>query len=53
MFPISYRDLGLMLQDRGVDIAHTAIFRWIQAYAPELDRRLRPLSTPVQRTMEG
>ncbi|MCI0754960.1 IS6 family transposase [Teichococcus vastitatis] len=42
MFPISYRDLELMLQDRGVSIAHTTIFRWIQAYAPELERRLRP-----------
>ena len=42
MFPISYRDLELMLQDRGVDIAHTTIFRWIQTYAPELERRLRP-----------
>jgi transposase-like protein len=42
MFPISYRDLELMLQDRGVDIAHTTIFRWIQAYALELERRLRP-----------
>ncbi len=42
MFPISYRDLELMLQDRGVDLAHTTIFRRIQAYAPELERRLRP-----------
>ncbi len=30
MFPISYRDLVLMLQERGVDIAHTTIFQWIQ-----------------------
>jgi transposase-like protein len=42
MFPISYRDLELMLQDGGVDVAHTTIFRWIQAYAPELEKRLRP-----------
>ncbi|SDE61431.1 IS6 family transposase [Belnapia rosea] len=42
MFPISYRDLALMPQERGVDLAHTTIFRWIQAYAPELERRLRP-----------
>jgi transposase-like protein len=42
MFPISYRDLELMLQDRGVDIAHTTIFRWIQAFVLELERRLRP-----------
>ena len=31
MFPISYRDLELMLQDRGVEIAHTTLFCWIQA----------------------
>ena len=42
MFPISYRDLELMLQDRGVDVAHTTIFRWIGAYAAELEKRLRP-----------
>jgi transposase, IS6 family len=36
MFPISYRDLELMLQDRGVEVDHTTQFHWIQAYAPEL-----------------
>ncbi|OYD80677.1 IS6 family transposase [Azospirillum brasilense] len=41
-FPISYRDLVRMLADRGVAVDHTTIFRWIQAYAPELDKRLRP-----------
>jgi transposase-like protein len=30
MFPISYRDLELMLLDRGVEVDHTTIFRWIQ-----------------------
>src|SRR3982750_3577229 len=42
MFPISYRDLELMLQDRGVTVDHTTLFRWIQAYAPELEKRIRP-----------
>src|SRR3954451_2312211 len=32
MFPISYRDLELMLLDRGVTVDHTTLFRWIQAY---------------------
>jgi hypothetical protein len=36
MFPISYRDLELMLLDRGVEVDHTTIFRWIQAYAAAL-----------------
>ena len=31
-----------MLQDRGVAVDHTTVFRWIQAYALELEKRLRP-----------
>ena len=46
MFPISYRDLELMLRGRGVNIAHTAIVRWIQAHAPELEKRIRPHPHP-------
>jgi transposase-like protein len=41
-FPISYRDLECMLSDRGVQVDHTILFRWIQAYAPELDKCIRP-----------
>ena len=39
--PISYSDLELMLLDRGVEVDHTTIFRWIQAYAEELEKRIR------------
>jgi len=42
MFPVSYRDLELMLEDRGVNVDHTTIYRWIQAYAAELEKRIRP-----------
>jgi IS6 family transposase len=42
MFPISYRDLELMLLDGGVEVDHTTIFRWIQAYAAELEKPIRP-----------
>src|SRR5271163_3704168 len=42
MFPISYRDLEQMLLDRGVQVDHTTIFRRIQAYAAELEKRIRP-----------
>lgn len=47
MFPVSYRDLELMLQDRGVVIDHTTIFRWVQAYAAELEKRIRPHLRPT------
>jgi hypothetical protein len=42
MFPVSYRDLELMLLDRGVEVDHTTIFRYIQAYAAELEKLIRP-----------
>src|ERR1700723_4471728 len=42
LIPVSYRDLELMLLDRGVEVDHTTIFRWIQAYATELEERIRP-----------
>ncbi len=40
-FPTSYRDLALMLSDRGVEVDHTTLFRWIQAYAATLEQRIR------------
>jgi IS6 family transposase len=40
-FPISYRDLTLMLSDRGVAVDHTTLFRWVQAYAAKLEQRVR------------
>ena len=40
-FPISYRDLASMLSDRGVMVDHTTLFRWIQAYAGTLEKRIR------------
>jgi transposase-like protein len=46
MFPIGYRDLELMLQDRGVSVDHTTVFRWIHAYAPEIEKRIRPHLQP-------
>ena len=40
-FPISYRDLERMLADRGVAVDHTTMYRWVQRFAPELEKRMR------------
>ncbi len=40
-FPISYRDLALMLSDRGVVVDPSTLFRWVQAYAAKLEQRVR------------
>jgi IS6 family transposase len=41
-YGISYRDLAEMMQERGVAVAPSTIFRWVQRYAPEIERRIRP-----------
>lgn len=41
-YALSYRDGEELLRERGVWVDHTTVFRWVQRYAPELDRRCRP-----------
>ena len=31
-FPVSYRDLERMLADRGVEVDHVNLYRWVQRY---------------------
>src|SRR5438309_10491865 len=31
-----------MMQERGLSVNHTTIYRWVQRYAPELEKRARP-----------
>src|SRR5271170_4966394 len=40
-YGITYRDLAKMMQERGVEVDASTIFRWVQRYAPELDKRIR------------
>jgi transposase, IS6 family len=41
-YSLSYRDLEELMLERGLEVDHTTIYRWVQSYAPELDRRCRP-----------
>jgi IS6 family transposase len=40
-YGISYRDLEQMMAERGVSVDHSTIYRWVQKYAPEIEKRLR------------
>jgi transposase-like protein len=31
-----------MMRERGLSVDHVTIFRWVQKYAPEINRRMRP-----------
>ena len=37
-YALSYRDLEEMMRERGLSLDHTTIYRWVQAYAPELEK---------------
>ncbi|GHP01211.1 IS6 family transposase [Reticulibacter mediterranei] len=41
-YALSYRDLEEMMLERGLRVDHTTIYRWVQHYAPELEKRCRP-----------
>jgi len=41
-YPLSYRQVAEMVNERGLDVHHVTVFRWVQEYGPELDRRCRP-----------
>jgi transposase-like protein len=40
-YGISYRNLAEMMQERGVSVDPSTIFRWVQRYAPEIEKRVR------------
>jgi len=47
-YGISYRELEEMMEERGIDVDHTTIYRWVQCYAPEMERRLRYFWKPTR-----
>src|ERR1700756_4724588 len=46
-FSLSYRDVEELLAERGLRADHVTVWRWVQRYAPELERRLRPRLEPT------
>ena len=40
-FPVSHRDLEATLADRGVFVDHVTLYRRVQRFAPELEKRVR------------
>jgi transposase-like protein len=42
-YGISYRDLAEMMSECGVSVNPSTIFRWVQRYAPEIEKRGPPV----------
>ena len=41
-FGLSYRDLEELLTERGIDVDHVTLFRWVQRFTPMLINAARP-----------
>src|SRR4051794_19701382 len=41
-FGLSYRDVEELLAERGINVAHVSIFRWVQRFTPLLAEAARP-----------
>jgi transposase-like protein len=44
---MSYRDLAELMAERGLPVDHTTIYRWVQHYAPDLEKRVRAQLRPT------
>ena len=45
-YPLSYRDIEEMMLERGFEVDHSTLNRWVLAYAPQIERRLRAFRKP-------
>ncbi|MFN2392315.1 MAG: IS6 family transposase [Pyrinomonadaceae bacterium] len=40
-YQLSYRDVEEMMRERGLAVDHSTVFRWVQRYAPAINKRMR------------
>ena len=45
-YPLSYRDIEELFIERGLEVDHSTLNRWVLAYAPLIERRLRTFRQP-------
>lgn len=46
-YSLNYRDLEEMMTEHGLKVDHSMIARWALAYAPDLERRVKPQLKPT------
>ena len=49
-YPLAYEHVAELLAERGVAVDASCIWRWVQAYAPELNKRCRPHLKPTNKS---
>ena len=49
-YPISYRQLEEMMEERGVEVDHSTLNRWVLKYAPPIEKEFRDRKRPADRS---
>jgi len=49
-YSLSLRGVEELLEERGLNVDHTTVWRWVQDYGPELEQRLRPHLKPTNKS---
>ena len=49
-YSVSLRDVEELLEERGLNVDHTTVWRWVQDYGPELEQRLRRHLKPTNKS---
>lgn len=49
-YSLSYREVQELLAERGINVDHSTIWRWVQRYAPELALRQRAHLKPTNKS---
>jgi transposase-like protein len=45
-YALSYRDIEELFLERGVEVDHSTLNRWVLTYAPLIEKRLRQFRQP-------
>jgi IS6 family transposase len=49
-YPLSYAHVSELVAERGIEVDASCIWRWVQAYAPELNQRCRLYLKPTNKS---
>jgi IS6 family transposase len=49
-YPLAYEHVSELLAERGVEVHSSCIWRWVQEYGPELEKRCRPHLKPTNKS---
>src|SRR5207253_231950 len=49
-YPLSYEHVTELVAERGIEVDPSCIWRWVQAYAPELNKRCRTHLKPTNKS---